>query len=95
MNRASRVIELLYLLPQLRDAQSELLLLRSCMGIPKKIVLRTCQPNYIEKVTIWFIKELRRIVEDILVCGGHFFGDIQWRMALYPLEFGDWVYTRH
>ena len=33
MKRVSRAVELMHLLPQLRDPQSELLLLRSCMGI--------------------------------------------------------------
>ena len=45
MKRASRTAELMHLLPQLRDPQSELLLLRSCMGIAKLFFgLRMCQP---------------------------------------------------
>lgn len=35
IKRASRAIELMHLLPRLRDPQSGLFLLRSCMGIAK------------------------------------------------------------
>ncbi|GKB35733.1 hypothetical protein Tco_0880675, partial [Tanacetum coccineum] len=35
VKRASRAVELMSLLPSLRDPQSELLLLRSCMGVAK------------------------------------------------------------
>ncbi|GJV30569.1 putative reverse transcriptase domain-containing protein [Tanacetum coccineum] len=39
VKRASRAVELMSLLPGLRDPQSELLLLRSCMGVAKAIVV--------------------------------------------------------
>lgn len=64
-------------LPQLRYPQSEFLLLRSCMGITKLFSgLRTCQPNHMEKETIWFDKEFLREVEEIMVGEGHFFWDL-------------------
>jgi hypothetical protein len=81
MKRAVKAIELMHLLPQFKDPQSELLLLRSCMGIAKLFFgLRTCQPIYMEEATILFDKELRGAVEDIVVCGGPFFRDLQWRL---------------
>lgn len=59
MKRAAKAVELMHLLLQLRNPQSELLLLRSCMGIAKFFFgLRTCQPTHMEKTTIWFDKEL-------------------------------------
>lgn len=39
--------------------------------------LRKCQPNHMEEVTIWFDKELRITVGDIVVGGGYFSGDLQ------------------
>ncbi|GAU47853.1 hypothetical protein TSUD_404300 [Trifolium subterraneum] len=56
MKRDVRVVELMHLLPRLRDPQSELLLLHSCM------------------------------VEDIVVGGGPFFGDLKWRIASLPIK---------
>ena len=89
MKRAFRAAELMHLLVQLRDPQSELLLLRSCKGIAKLFFgLRTCQPIHIEEAVILFDKELREAVEDIVVGGGPFFGDLQWRMASLPIRFG-------
>jgi len=89
MKRASRAAELMHLLPQLRDPQSELLLLRSCMGIAKIFFgLRTCQPIHMEEAAMLFDKELREAVEDIVVGRGPFFGDLQWRLASLPIRFG-------
>jgi hypothetical protein len=46
MKRIVKAVELIHLLPHLRDLQSELILLRSCMGIAKLFFgLRMCQPN--------------------------------------------------
>ena len=88
MKRASRAAELMHLLPQLRDPQNELLL-RSCMGIAKLFFgLRTCQPIHMEEAAMLFDKELREAVEDIVVGGGPFFEDLQWRMASLPIRFG-------
>jgi hypothetical protein len=79
IKRAVRVVELMYLLLQLRDPQSELLL-RSYMSIAKKkFGLRMCQPIHMEETTILFDKGLRSAVENIMVSGGPFFGDLQWR----------------
>lgn len=45
------------------------------MGITKLFFgLKACQPNHTEKITIWFDKELRMTIEDIIVGEGHFFG---------------------
>ncbi|GJY40509.1 hypothetical protein Tco_0427779, partial [Tanacetum coccineum] len=89
MKRASRAVELMSLLPSLRDPQSELLLLRSCMGVAKLLFgLRTCQPMYIGEAVSIFDNGLRRAIEAIVVCGGPFFGDFQWRLASLPIRFG-------
>jgi len=45
--------------------------------------LKTCQLIHMEDATILFDKELRRAVEDIVVGGGLFFWDLQWRLGLY------------
>ncbi|GKF52551.1 hypothetical protein Tco_0159461, partial [Tanacetum coccineum] len=55
------------LLPSLRDPQSELLLLRSCMGVAKLLFgLRTCQPMYIGEAVSIFDNGLRRVIEAIV-----------------------------
>ncbi|KAK2429154.1 hypothetical protein QL285_027614 [Trifolium repens] len=41
-----------------------------------------------EDATFLFDKELRGAVEDIVVGGGPFFGDIQWRIASLPIKVG-------
>ncbi|KAK2402696.1 hypothetical protein QL285_052193 [Trifolium repens] len=89
MKRVVRAVEFMHLLPQLRDPQSELLLLRSCMGIAKFFFgLRTCQPIHVEDVAILFDKGLRGAVEDIVVGRGPFFGDLLWRIASLPIKVG-------
>ncbi|PWA60602.1 reverse transcriptase domain-containing protein [Artemisia annua] len=91
--RASSAIDMMRLLPQLGDPQSELLLLRSCMGIAKLFFgLRTCQPVYVEEAALLFDKGLREAIEDMVVCGGPFFGDLQWRLASLPISF---MYRNH
>nr|GEZ10239.1 hypothetical protein [Tanacetum cinerariifolium] len=60
----------------LHDLQSELLLLRSCMGIAKLFFsLRTCQSVHMEETTLFFDKGLSGSIENIMVCGGPLFGD--------------------
>ena len=76
MKRAAEAVGLMHLLPQLHDPHSELLLLRSCMGIAKLFFgLRTCQPVHMEEAALCFDKGLRGSIEDIMVCRGPFFGD--------------------
>ncbi|GKC06001.1 putative reverse transcriptase domain-containing protein [Tanacetum coccineum] len=92
MRRAANAVDLMGLLPQLHDPQSELLLLRSCMGIAKLFFgLRTCQPVHMEEAALFFDKGLRGSIENIVVCGGPFFGDLQWRLASLPIRFGGLV----
>ncbi|GJS71154.1 putative reverse transcriptase domain-containing protein [Tanacetum coccineum] len=87
--RAANAVDLMSLLPQLHDPQSELLLLRSCMGISKLFFgLRTCQPVHMEEAVLFFDKGLRGSIENIVVCGGPFFGDLQWRLASLPIRLG-------
>jgi len=48
------------------------------MGIAKLFFgLQTCQPIHMEEAAMLFDKELREAVEDIVVGGGPFFGDLQ------------------
>ncbi|XP_022040435.1 uncharacterized protein LOC110942984 [Helianthus annuus] len=89
VKRASCAVDLMSYLPHMRDPQSELLLLRSCMGVAKLLFgLRTCQPTFVGEAVSVFDKGLRRAIEDIVVCGGPFFGDLQWRLASLPTRFG-------
>ena len=89
MKRAANAVDMMRLLPQLCDPQSELLLLRSCMGIAKLFFgLRTCQPEHMVEAASFFDQGLREAIEDIVVCGGPFFGDIQWRLASLPIRYG-------
>ncbi|KAI3721949.1 hypothetical protein L2E82_32969 [Cichorium intybus] len=89
LKRAVKAVDLMGLLPQLCDPQSELLLLRSCMGIAKLFFgLRTCQPMHMEEASLFFDKGLRGSIEDIVVCGGPYFGDFQWRLVSLPIRFG-------
>jgi hypothetical protein len=85
--RAARAVDLMGLLPRLRDPQSELLLLRSCMGVAKLLFgLRTCQPLFVENVVSCFDKGLREAIEDIVVCGGLFLGTSSGGLRLYRFE---------
>nr|GFA28521.1 hypothetical protein [Tanacetum cinerariifolium] len=89
MRRAMNFVDLMGLLPQLHDRQSELLLLRSCMGIAKLFFsLKTCQPVHIEEATLFFDKGLRGSIENIVACGGPFFEDLQWRLSSLAIQFG-------
>ncbi|GJY45228.1 putative reverse transcriptase domain-containing protein [Tanacetum coccineum] len=89
MRRAANAVDLMGLLPQLHDPQSELILLRSCMGIAKLFFgLRTCQPVHMEEAALFFEKGLRGSIENIVVCGGPLFGDLQWRLSSLPIRFG-------
>ncbi|KAJ0843610.1 putative exostosin [Helianthus annuus] len=59
------------------------------MGVAKLLFgLRTCQPSYVGEAVSVFDKGLRNTIEDIVVCGGAFFGDLQWRLASLPTRFG-------
>ncbi|GJX05323.1 putative reverse transcriptase domain-containing protein [Tanacetum coccineum] len=89
MRRAANAVDLMSLLLQLNDSQSELLLLQSCMGIAKLFFgLRTCQPVHIEDAALFFDKGLRGSIENIVAYGGPFFGDLQWRLASLPIHLG-------
>ncbi|XP_076896048.1 uncharacterized protein LOC143548884 [Bidens hawaiensis] len=89
ITKASRAVELMRCLTRLHDPQCELLLLRTCMGVAKLLFgLRTCQPMFVKEAVSVFDKGLRAAIEDIVVCGGPFFGDFQWRLASLPIHFG-------
>ncbi|GJT86986.1 hypothetical protein Tco_1068703 [Tanacetum coccineum] len=76
IKRAANVVDLMGLLPQLHDPQSELLLLRSCMGIAKLFFgLRTCQPVHMEEAALFFDKGLRGSIKNIVVLQYHILRD--------------------
>ncbi|KAM0014804.1 putative exostosin [Helianthus debilis subsp. tardiflorus] len=59
------------------------------MGIAKLFFgLRTCQPVHMEDAALFFDKGLCEAIEELVVCGGPFFGDLQWRLASLPIRFG-------
>ncbi|KAJ0898260.1 hypothetical protein HanRHA438_Chr08g0354831 [Helianthus annuus] len=59
------------------------------MGVAKLLFgLRTCQPFFVGEVVSVFDKGLRNAIENIVFCGGAFFGDLQWRLASLPTRFG-------
>ncbi|XP_022020172.1 uncharacterized protein LOC110920260 [Helianthus annuus] len=65
--RATRAVDIMGHLLLLRDPQSELLLLRSCMGVAKLLFgLRTCQPPFVDDAVSRFDKGLREAIEDIV-----------------------------
>ncbi|XP_052626824.1 uncharacterized protein LOC128133428 [Lactuca sativa] len=75
MKRAVNAVDLMGLLLQLCDPQSELLLLRSCMGIAKLFFgLRTCQPIHIEEAALSFDKGLRRFKYPFKIIPDNGFG---------------------
>ncbi|KAJ0935387.1 putative exostosin [Helianthus annuus] len=87
LKKAKCAVELMGCLKRLRDPQSELLL-RS-MGVAKLLFgLRMCQPSYVGEAVSVFDKGLRNAIEDIVVCGGAFLGDLQWRLSSLSTRFG-------
>ncbi|KAL8197911.1 hypothetical protein R6Q57_030069 [Mikania cordata] len=78
VKRATQAVELMSSLPHLRNPQSKLLLLRSCMGVAKLLFgLRTCQPIYVREAVSVIDKGLQGAIEDIVLCGGPSFRDFQ------------------
>ncbi|KAL6517044.1 hypothetical protein OROHE_018004 [Orobanche hederae] len=59
------------------------------MGISKLLFgLRIGYPEYTAEAVDIFDKGLREMVEGIVVCGGPFFGDLQWRLSTLPIRYG-------
>ncbi|KAJ0523272.1 putative exostosin [Helianthus annuus] len=59
------------------------------MGVAKLLFgLRTCQPHLMVDAASRFDDGLREAIEDIVVGGGPFFGDLQWRLASLPMRLG-------
>ncbi|GKD29043.1 hypothetical protein Tco_1239821 [Tanacetum coccineum] len=87
--RVVNAVDLMSLLPRLHDPHSDLLLLRSCMGISKLFFsLRTCLPVHMEESALFSDKSLCRSIENIVVSGGSLFGDLQWWLASLPIRLG-------
>nr|GEU89910.1 putative reverse transcriptase domain, PPM-type phosphatase domain, protein phosphatase 2C family [Tanacetum cinerariifolium] len=63
MRRDANAVDLMSLLPQLHDPQSELILLRSCMGIAKLFFgLRTCQPVHMKAAALFLTKDFLLVI---------------------------------
>ncbi|PWA40607.1 reverse transcriptase domain-containing protein [Artemisia annua] len=45
----------------------------------------TCQPVHMEDAALFFENGLRGSIENVVVCGGPFFEDLQWRLASLPI----------
>ncbi|PWA75874.1 reverse transcriptase domain-containing protein [Artemisia annua] len=43
---------------------------------------------HMEDAALFFDKGLRESIENIVVCGGPFFGDLQWRLSSLPIRLG-------
>ncbi|PWA54571.1 reverse transcriptase domain-containing protein [Artemisia annua] len=41
-----------------------------------------------EDAALFFDKGLRESIENIVVCEGPFFGDLQWRLSSLPIRLG-------
>jgi hypothetical protein len=68
MKRADKVVELMYLFPQLRDPHSEFLMLQRCMGITKVFFnLKMCQRIHMDGAVVLFDKKLQAAIEDIVL----------------------------
>ncbi|XP_022023453.1 uncharacterized protein LOC110923700 [Helianthus annuus] len=92
LKRAKCAVELMGCLKRLKDPQSELLLLRSCMGVAKLLFgLRTCQPSYVREAVSVFDKGLWNMIKDFVVCGGAFFRGPAMEVSFPPDTFwGAW-----
>nr|GEU60664.1 hypothetical protein [Tanacetum cinerariifolium] len=51
-------------------------------------VANTCQPVHMDEAALFFENGLRRSIDNIVVCEGPFFGDLQWRLASLPIRLG-------
>ncbi|PWA78166.1 reverse transcriptase domain-containing protein [Artemisia annua] len=75
---------------KLREGLFPIDIRRPSLGVKllRGAVRRTCQPVHMEEVALLFDKGLRGSIENIVVCGGPYFGDLQWRLASLPIRFG-------
>ena len=95
MKKAAKAVELMHLLPQLGDPQSELLLLRSCMGIAKLFFgLRTCQPVHMEGRRFGLTKSYEGRLRTLWCVGVLSLGTFNGGLLLYPSGSEVWGCTR-
>ena len=84
--RVNKIRESLTTLHNMRDAQLETSLLRSCLALPKfSYILRTCPPGHISQATRDFDMAIRACLERIL--GGPF-SEWSWLKAALPSSRG-------
>jgi len=87
--RVEKILTLLQKLEELNDPQIQLLLLRSCVGIPKFVyTLRTSPPQLISSQVMDFDHGLRQSLLDIVGFGGQGFADFHWKLSGLPCRFG-------
>ncbi|PWA76277.1 reverse transcriptase domain-containing protein [Artemisia annua] len=75
---------------KLREGLFPIDIRRPSLGVKllRGAVRRTCQPVHMEEAALFFDKGLRGSIENIVVCGGPYFGDLQWHLASLPIRFG-------
>lgn len=85
-----RVVELIYLLLELRDLKKISFFYVNHAWLLSNLIfcLRMYQQIHTEKNIMWFDKELWRGVGDIVVGGGHFFGNHQCRVTFLLVKIG-------
>jgi hypothetical protein len=85
--RVSGIQRSLDLLREVDDAQTQLALLRSCLGFPKfAFALRTCAPSAIPVAIAGFDSAIRKSLVDVL--GGHGFSDDTRTQISLPVSLG-------
>ncbi|XP_056686000.1 uncharacterized protein [Spinacia oleracea] len=88
-DRVAKAVGLMEAVAELNDPQSELLLLRCCVGVSRLYFsLRTCLPHMLGSAPFSIDLALRRVLQDIIVDGSAGFGDWQWRCATLPFRLG-------
>ena len=84
--RVGKIQSALDLLPELDDSQMEYVFLRSCLSLPKFVViLRTCPPSFIEDAIQNLDRALYDSVSEIV---GAPLPDWAWKKATLPVPFG-------
>jgi len=88
-SRVAKAKESLQQLTLLEDPHMELLLLRSCLSLPKvQYTLRTTSPNLISPFIYSFDLAIRNSLENILGFGGQHFSDLHWQISGLPCRLG-------
>lgn len=95
VGRVEKTLNLMLKVQQLHDTQSELLLLRNCIGVSKlHFTLRTTEPEAIQDATLLYDQHLLQYLRQLVVGDGVGFGPIQQRLDTFSIKYGGFgVYT--